>query len=57
MLLYLQGRGKKDAKQVAAAGVLEMLLANVPETDFLQPGKAKILKVQVCCLMTAIATG
>ena len=43
----LQGRGKKDAKQVAAAAVLEMLLANVPVSDFLQPGKAKILKVQV----------
>lgn len=43
----VQGRGKKDAKQVAAAAVLEMLLANVPESDFLQPGKAKILKVQV----------
>jgi hypothetical protein len=42
-----RGRGKKDAKQVAAAGVLEMLLTNVPDTDFLQPGKAKILKVQV----------
>ncbi len=36
-----QGRGKKDAKQVAAAAVLEMLLANVSETDFLTPGKAK----------------
>lgn len=36
-----QGRGKKDAKQVAAAAVLEMLLANVSESDFLTPGKAK----------------
>lgn len=36
-----RGRGKKDAKQVAAAGVIEALLAVVPEADFLQPGKAK----------------
>ena len=43
----LQGRGKKDAKQVAAAAVLEMLLVSVQESDFLQPGKAKIVKVQV----------
>jgi hypothetical protein len=43
----LQGRGKKDAKQVAAAAVLEMLLANVPESDFLQPGKGKFLKLRV----------
>jgi len=43
----VQGRGKKDAKQVAAAAVLEMLLANVPESDFLQPGKGKFLKLRV----------
>lgn len=43
----MQGRGKKDAKQVAAAAVLEMLLANVPEQDFLQPGKGKFLKLRV----------
>ena len=43
-----QGRGKKDAKQVSAAAVLEMLLVNVPESDFLMPGKAKQTKtVQV----------
>ncbi|KAK9822115.1 hypothetical protein WJX74_008796 [Apatococcus lobatus] len=41
-----KGRGKKDAKQVAAAAVLEMLLANVSESDFLQPGKAKQAKHQ-----------
>ena len=46
----MQGRGKKDAKQVAAAAVLEMLLANVPESDFLQPGKGKFLKLRVSCL-------
>ena len=40
----LQGRGKKDAKQVSAAAVLEMLLVNVPESDFLMPGKAKQTK-------------
>lgn len=43
----MQGRGKKDAKQVAAAAVLEMLLANVPEQDFLQPGKGKFLRLRV----------
>ena len=42
--LHLQGRGKKDAKQVSAAAVLEMLLVNVPESDFLMPGKAKQTK-------------
>lgn len=41
-----RGRGKKDAKQVAAAAVLEMLLANVPEQDFLQPGKGKFLRLK-----------
>ena len=46
----MQGRGKKDAKQVAAAAVLEMLLANVPESDFLQPGKGKFLKLRVSFL-------
>ena len=40
----MQGRGKKDAKQVSAAAVLEMLLVNVPESDFLMPGKAKQTK-------------
>lgn len=46
-----QGRGKKDAKQVSAAAVLEMLLVNVPESDFLMPGKAKQTKtVQVSWL-------
>lgn len=39
-----RGRGKKDAKQVSAAAVLEMLLVNVPESDFLMPGKAKQTK-------------
>ena len=42
--MSLQGRGKKDAKQVSAAAVLEMLLVNVPESDFLMPGKAKQTK-------------
>ena len=42
--MQLQGRGKKDAKQVSAAAVLEMLLVNVPESDFLMPGKAKQTK-------------
>lgn len=52
----LQGRGKKDAKQVSAAAVLEMLLVNVPESDFLMPGKAKQTKtVQVSrCLLTVL---
>lgn len=36
-----RGRGKKDAKQVAAAALLEHLLESVPESEFLQPGKAK----------------
>ena len=40
----MQGRGKKDAKQVSASAVLEMLLVNVPESDFLMPGKAKQTK-------------
>lgn len=48
MIGCMQGRGKKDAKQVAAAAVLEMLLANVPEQDFLQPGKGKFLRLKVC---------
>ncbi len=43
-LTGMQGRGKKDAKQVSAAAVLEMLLVNVPESDFLMPGKAKQTK-------------
>ena len=43
-LVDVQGRGKKDAKQVSAAAVLEMLLVNVPESDFLMPGKAKQTK-------------
>ena len=48
MVHAIQGRGKKDAKQVSAAAVLEMLLVNVPESDFLMPGKAKQTKtVQV----------
>eukprot|EP00884_Botryococcus_braunii_P002695 jgi/Botrbrau1/12426/Bobra.0229s0022.1 len=34
-----RGRGKKDAKQVGAAAVLESLLLNVAETEFLQPSK------------------
>lgn len=51
----MQGRGKKDAKQVAAAAVLEMLLTNVPEADFLQPGKAKIMKIQVGGLPLSLA--
>lgn len=42
--MWIQGRGKKDAKQVSAAAVLEMLLVNVPESDFLMPGKAKQTK-------------
>ena len=46
----VQGRGKKDAKQVAAAALLESLLnlGGQTEADFLQPGKAKLQKaVQV----------
>jgi hypothetical protein len=39
-----KGRGKRDAKQVAAAAVLELLLTSVPESDFLMPGKAKQVK-------------
>lgn len=50
----LQGRGKKDAKQVAAAAVLEMLLANVPEQDFLQPGKGKFLRLRVYCSLLSL---
>ncbi|KAK9802660.1 hypothetical protein WJX73_002230, partial [Symbiochloris irregularis] len=36
-----RGRGKKDAKQVAAAALLEELLKNVDMSEFLQPGKSK----------------
>ncbi|KAK9835246.1 hypothetical protein WJX81_008595 [Elliptochloris bilobata] len=41
-----RGRGKKDAKQVAAAALLESLLnqGGQTEADFLQPGKAKLQK-------------
>ncbi len=46
LLCLWQGRGKKDAKQVGAAAVLEMLLSTVPEADFLQPGKSKQIKVR-----------
>ena len=49
-LVRSQGRGKKDAKQVAAAALLESLLNQQGQTeaDFLQPGKAKLQKaVQV----------
>ena len=59
-LFELQGRGKKDAKQVAAAAVLEMLLANVSESDFLQPGKAKQAKhqpqVSSCALLLELSS-
>ena len=50
-----QGRGKKDAKQVAAAALLESLLNQQGQTeaDFLQPGKAKLQKaVQVASFST-----
>ena len=46
----LQGKSKKDAKQIAAASALEMLLENVPEVDFQMPGRgAKQLKVGAVC--------
>ncbi len=43
-----QGRGKKEAKQAAAAAVLETLLANVPLEDFLhRPTKQQQKRAQV----------
>ena len=46
----LQGKSKKDAKQIAAASALEMLLENVPEVDFQVPGRgARQLKVGAVC--------
>ncbi len=43
-----QGRGKKEAKQAAAAAVLETLLANVPLEDFLhRPIKQQQKRAQV----------
>ena len=39
--VFWQGRGKKDAKQVAAAALLEELLKSVDMSEFLQPGKSK----------------
>uniref|UniRef100_A0A061SHK5 DRBM domain-containing protein n=1 Tax=Tetraselmis sp. GSL018 TaxID=582737 RepID=A0A061SHK5_9CHLO len=33
-----RGRGKKDARQAAAAAALEILLESVPMSEFLQPG-------------------
>ena len=38
-----QGRGKKDAKQLAAAALLEELLGTVDRIEFLLPGKPKHL--------------
>ena len=47
---WLQGKSKKDAKQIAAASALEMLLENVPEVDFQVPGRgARQLKVGAVC--------
>ena len=36
---HLQGRGKKDAKQLAAAVLLEELLGTVDSAEFLMPSK------------------
>ncbi len=40
--IHQQGRAKKDAKQAAAAGILESLLEYVPETVFTLPGKSGV---------------
>ena len=41
-----RGRSKREAKQLAAAAALEQLLASVPQSDFLVPGKNKQDKMQ-----------
>ena len=46
----VQGRGKKDAKQLAAATLLEELLGTVDSTEFLLPSKQpKHLPLRVSC--------
>ncbi|GMH33953.1 hypothetical protein BSKO_01787 [Bryopsis sp. KO-2023] len=46
--LYAEGVGraskKKDAKQMSAAAALENLLEQVPESDFMQPGKNRFMR-------------
>ncbi|CAD7704597.1 unnamed protein product [Ostreobium quekettii] len=39
--LDYQGKAKKDAKQIASAATLEVLLETVAEDQFMQPGKAR----------------
>lgn len=39
-LLHAQGRAKKDAKQAAAAAILEELLQYMPNVAFLVPRKS-----------------
>lgn len=48
---FAQGRAKKDAKQAAAAAILEELLHFMPEMAFLVPGKStkpRLVRAGVC---------